>query len=350
LPLPAWHGAVVKKNEEKKKDTPVDPGYGPVIHCAGSHILSACGDTLVLKGLNYPAYSWGSDPNSLLISEIAKTGANALRLVWRKTPEDAAHNVYLDYVALDSMLSKCTQAGMIAIPELHDAMGSDDPAALMALADWWRSKPVLDILNKYRKNIMINIANEALFVNDKGDPAAQLDAYTQAYKTIINNLRSTPGFDFPLMIDAPDWGQNPDVFVRNNTAASLMDVDPKHNLVFSVHTYWDYYTQAQMSAKLDALLATGLPMVLGEVSNYHIYSKTDKEPVDYAWLLNYCQHKGLSFLIWSWDIDHGIYDECPDCKVSANGLYSSFTPFGNDVLFSPVYGLNTVPARKNNCK
>ena len=40
----------------------------------------------------------------------------------------------------------------------------------------------------------------------------------------------------PLVIDAPDFGKNLDVL--NASAQTLLDADPDHNLIFSVHLYW----------------------------------------------------------------------------------------------------------------
>lgn len=60
-------------------------------------------------------------------------------------------------------------------------------------------------------------------------------------KIIITNLRAVSGFDFPLLIDAPDCGQNSDAFITSGTAADLITFDPAHNLIFSAHAYWYGY-------------------------------------------------------------------------------------------------------------
>ena len=39
----------------------------------GKHIVTACGDTIILKGVNYAAYGWGWNNSENLFSEIAKS-------------------------------------------------------------------------------------------------------------------------------------------------------------------------------------------------------------------------------------------------------------------------------------
>ncbi|MNJ83201.1 Mannan endo-1,4-beta-mannosidase precursor [compost metagenome] len=313
------------------------------IHTSGKHILGPCGDTLHLKGINYAPYNWGYDINDQRIAEIAQTGANAVRLPWYSSNPGA--NVYYDYVALDSIISKCVQNKLIVILELHDFTCENDPNELISGSAWWTNSNVVPILNKYKESIIVNIANETLYVNWTGNQTAALATYTSTYQTIINNLRNVTGFNYPIMIDAPDCGQNSDVFITSNTAINLISADPKHNLIFSAHAYWYAYANndsTQMANKVNSVLAAGIPFVLGEIANQQDDQTMCQHTLNYKPLLRYCEANEIDWIAWSWD-----HDLCTQRQMSTNGTFASLTTYGNDLVNNPDYGFSTRPAAKS---
>jgi mannan endo-1,4-beta-mannosidase len=75
------------------------------------------------------------------------------------------------------------------------------------------------------------------------------------------------GIHTPLVIDVSDFGKGLEVF--NASAAALLEADPDHNLIFSVHLYWgiDDGADAQfISDMLDAAVAEDYPLIVGEFS------------------------------------------------------------------------------------
>jgi len=52
------------------------------IHTSGRYLPGPCGDTLLLRGINYAPYNRGYDINSLEIGQISLTGSNVVRMVW----------------------------------------------------------------------------------------------------------------------------------------------------------------------------------------------------------------------------------------------------------------------------
>lgn len=313
------------------------------IHTSGKYILGPCNDTLRLKGINYAPYNWGYTLSDLKIDQIAQSGANVVRLAWYWSNPGA--NVYYNYVALDSALSKCKQYKMIAIVELHDFTCANNHTNLINGSGWWTNSSVFPLLNKYKQNVIVNIANEALQVNWTSNATTALTAYKNTYQTIIGNLRNVSGFDFPLMIDAPDCGQNSDAFITSGTAASLITSDPKHNLIFSAHAYWYGYANndsLQMATKINNVLAQNIPFVLGEVANQQDDVSMCQYTLNYQPLLRFCQQKKVGWLAWSWD-----HDGCPNRQVSTNGMFNSLSTYGNDIVNNPVYGLLTVPSPKS---
>jgi mannan endo-1,4-beta-mannosidase len=313
------------------------------IHTSGKYIIGPCNDTLELRGLNYEPYNWGYTLSDIKMDQVAQTGANAVRIPWYQNNPGAT--IYSNYVALDSAISKCIQYDMIAIIELHDFTCGNNSPNLIAGAGWWTSNNVLPILQKYKHSIIVNIANEALQVSWTGDPTTALATYKSTYETIITNLRNASGFDFPLMIDAPDCGGYSDAFITSNTAAGLVTFDPKHNLIFSAHAYWYAYANndsLQMAGKINAIQTLDIPFILGEVANEQDDASMCQYTLNYKPLLNYCKTKKVNWLAWSWD-----HDGCPNRQLSSTGNFADLTPYGNDIVNNPNYGLHTHPAAKS---
>ena len=310
------------------------------IHTEGKYILGPCNDTLTLRGVNYAPYNWGYTLSDLKVDEIEQSGANAVRIVWYA--DNPGATIYADYVALDSAISKCVQADMIVILELHDFTCTNDHPGLITNSDWFISAPVLTVINKYKHSVIVNVANESLFVEWTGDATLALANYKTTYQTIITNLRAVSGFDFPIMIDAPDCGQNSDAFITSSLATDLIAFDPEQNLIFSAHAYWYGYASndsLQMATKLNAILAAEIPFVVGEIANQHDDVTMCQYNLNYQPLLNYCEQNEVSWLAWVWD-----HDLCADRQVSSTGNFVNLTTYGDDIVNNSVYGLsvNTV--------
>jgi mannan endo-1,4-beta-mannosidase len=253
------------------------------IHTNGRYIFGPCGDTLLLRGIDYAPYNWGGDITSLETGQIAQAGANVVRMVWYQNP--TAGVLYNDYAALDSAVSKCVENKMIAIIEIHDYTCDNDTGALDSLSTWWTQNSVFNILQKYKQSVIVNYANEALdYYWDTLSPATELANYETTYKNIITRLRNVSGFNFPIMIDAPDCGSNTNAFVDSNVANDLTLYDPQHNLIFSAHAYWYAFASnipANMDSDVDAVILQNVPLVLAEVASF----QADATPCEYA--LNY---------------------------------------------------------------
>ena len=315
------------------------------IHTNGRYLLGPNGDTLLLRGINYAPYNWGYDINSLEFDEIAKTGANVVRIPWYSNNSDATTDaVYKNYVALDSAISKCIQHKMVAIIEIHDYTCSTDTTGLLNLKTWWTQSGIFNILKKYKASVIVNYANEALFFNFASNPTTALATYKNTYQHIITALRNVSGFNFPIMIDAPDCGSNSDAFITSNLAKDLIQYDPQHNLIFSAHAYWYAFANndsTKMAAKINAVLAQNIPLVLGEIGDLQDDANPCQYVLNYKPLLKFCQLKKLSWIAWSWD-----NDVCSARQVSSTGNFSNLTTYGNDIVNNPVYGLLTVSAPK----
>lgn len=314
------------------------------IHVAGRYVLGPCGDTLILRGVNYAPYNWGWNSGQLQINQIAQSGANVVRIAWYDvTPDGPVPNAtYDNTVLLDSVLSKCIQADMIPIIELHDQTCQNSPANLIALANWFLQPFILNLISQYQHSIILNIANEALYVNWAGNPTTAQNTFVSTYTTIVNNLRNA-GISVPIMIDGPDCGMNLDVL--GNIGASLQNNDPFHNLIFSAHAYWYAYANndsTQMAAKVNYALSQNIPFVFGEIANLQDDATMCQYTLNYLPLMRICKQHQLGWMAWSWD-----NDGCPARQITTNGLFNSLTSYGNVIVNNTGVGLATNPPAKS---
>lgn len=313
------------------------------MYVSGRYLLGPCGDTITLRGVNYAPYNWGWSPTQLRISNIAQSGANCVRMVWYKNPASGTPTtVYTNLTYLDSALSKCVQNKLIPIIDLHDLTCTNSTANLTTLATWFTSTGVKNLINKYKHSIILNIANECLYVSWASNPTTAQSAFVSTYSAIVSSLRSN-GINVPIMIDAPDCGQSLDVLTA--IGSSLQTADPKHNLIFSAHAYWYAYANndsTTMLTKINNALAVNLPFVLGEIANSQDDAQMCQYALNYKALLNICKNKKVGWLAWSWD-----NDGCPDRQVSSTGLFSNLTAYGQEIVNNPSFGLLTNPPAKS---
>lgn len=231
------------------------------MYVSGSRLYDVCDTELLMQGVNHAPYNWGWATGYDVFGEIALTGANTVRLPWYSSQAaGGGAPAYNDPALLDSALSRCARNGMVPVLELHDHTCMNDSAQFMNMVSFYMQPAVLQVLQKHRRNLVLNIANEALYVMWGGSVQHYINVYTKA----IGLLR-TAGIHVPLMIDAPDCGQHLDVFQQ--AAQQLMNADPDTNLIFSAHTYWKVYASDMDSlsvrARLEAARNTGYLLCVG---------------------------------------------------------------------------------------
>lgn len=285
------------------------------MYVKGKDLYSACGERVVIRGVN-EMFIWSTDwKGAKILPEIAKTGANGVRLVW---------NAYGSVEGLDALIANCLAQQMIPIPELHDATG-DFSKLPMCLA-YWTKPEVLKIIQKYKKWIIVNIANEV----GRGFESDQ--QYENYYKEAITKLR-TAGIDVPLMIDTGGWGNTERYVV--NTGENLMAHDPLHNLIFSVHSYWAGTNQ---QARLDTLINTmkrkNMPLIFAEGPQKAKTPQDCTSEFPYLYMIDRSQQEGIGWMSWSWGAVNNGDCGSPDSvfDITTDGVYGHWADaFGEDI-------------------
>jgi len=219
-----------------------------------------------LVGFNH-THAWGDQQGNFnAVAEFPKTGANVVRVVF--TPGLGADTPAERRAVVEEYLAQ----GIVPMVEDHRTTCNDDPARLAAAVDEWLRPENVAWLQQYEDRIILNIANEWMLGFDD-------TKWEQNYRTAIERLRAA-GLHHMLVVDAGGaCGQNPRS-IRNRGAA-LLEADPEHNVVFSVHMYgywrtdeatdvgrWnDGGTQSPWNIRdeLSAIQALGLGIIVGEL-------------------------------------------------------------------------------------
>jgi mannan endo-1,4-beta-mannosidase len=282
------------------------------LYVLGRHLYDRCGEKLLLRGINHMVI-W-TDREGDTFPEIARTGANTLRIVW--TVKD-----HPGEPALDHVLSRALENKLLPIIELHDATGK--LGAVPELVDFWTRPEIVQTLKRHEASLILNIANEA---GTNGTSAA---SFVQVYRPAIERLRAA-GYRVPLMIDAPGWGQ--DINVLQQTAAELLAADPERNLLFSVHMWWvqgprstDPGSTRRIQSEIEESVGMGLPLVIGEFAHAGVGCA---KSIDYQTILTQAQEHEIGWLAWSWGPGN---NDCAEMDMTTDGKFSSLRDWGLDV-------------------
>ncbi|WAK02310.1 cellulase family glycosylhydrolase [Methylobacter sp. YRD-M1] len=316
----------------------------------GRHLYEPNGNKIILRGINLPLLDDWSFPPSNKLADLEQTGANAIRIQWYINHGNAARPTYT-LADLDAFLTQCKTKRMIPILGLWDGTCQADATLVNTqLIPWWTSDEVVSVLNKHKQYLIINLANELGFVRWSDDPAIALINFKNAYKSALTSIREK--LHMPVMIDAPDCGTSIDALIT--IGQQLIDHDPDHNLLLSVHAYWVAYDGIP---HIDSAVNGNLPIVFGEIANkqdetvndvtqfyfYDLDGLNQNHPPQTAFtyqnLLQILKTKEIGWLAWSWWPDGCANRNVGQYNQNSNQYEGLSEPFGNDIVNHPDYGL-----------
>jgi mannan endo-1,4-beta-mannosidase len=321
------------------------------LYTKGRYLYDSSGQKIVLRGINLPLLDDWNFPQSDRLAELEKTGANAVRIQWYKDYGQPTRPAY-SLQNLDNFLAKCKANKIVPIVGLWDLTCKSDATLLNTqLIPWWTSEPVLAVLKKHQRYLIVNPANELGVYRWASNSVAALEAYKTSYKNAIASIRQH--LQVPIAIDAPDCGSSIEVFAK--IGRELIDSDPNRNLLFSGHAYWAGYDGM---SHLNAVIAANLPIVFGEIANkqdesiagktaycyYDIDGRKENHPPQndftYQALLKVLKEQEIGWLAWCW-----WKDGCARREMTRDGNFSGLTPYGKDMVNNPIYGLKATARR-----
>ncbi len=317
-------------------------------------LYDANGKEFIPYGAN-SVHVWLNEANSknAVQNEMPKAHINTVRLVtageswtWNNQSETAAKKKMLAQMAID--------AYMIPMLELHDGTclnqidvaAADGKMGLKQMVDHWLLSANVSMLTELEKYVMLNIANEW----GPDFDAANKEDYLTGYKDAITRLRNA-GVKTVIVIDAGGCGQDPRTLL--NYADELLEHDPQHNIIASIHLYGLWRSKDKtfsgwippyvVEDDIPKLAALETPVIVGEFGWTDAGTSINYNP---EILIKTCYDNAMSWLFWAW---HSNDDE-PAYNISAQSDYkytsvNSLSNAGKFLVNDATYGFKTVAQR-----
>lgn len=253
-----------------------------VFSTMGSQLIDAEGQVFLIRGINNP-HAWFGEKAFVALDHIQATGCNTVRIVWKTNGKDAE---------LERIIQRCIELEMIPMVELHDVTGNSSGERLAEMAKWYAEPQRVSMLKKYERLLLLNIANEW------GNHRTKAKYWLKSYSRCIDIMRSA-GYTTTLVVDAPGWGQNLEPIVE--CGQQLIDADPEHNILFSIHMYGSWNKPEHIREQLTLCKTKSLPIIVGEFGyNYDNGHNNLGCKVDHTAILETCNALEYGFMPWSW--------------------------------------------------
>ncbi len=307
------------------------PGTGFFV--ANGKVYDANGYEFLLRGFNHTTRHGNGTRNLNAINEFDKTGANAVRTTF------GTFGVGTTPTQRKSIVEQYLSQGIIPIVEDHSATNGTSASQLQTIVDRWLQPDNVKWLKQYEDNIILNIANE-------WGPNTSL--WRDSYISNIARIRAA-GINAMIMVDAGQSGQS--IYTIQQWARDILDADPNHNVVFSIHMYGYWRTEGatdigtwnattgspwDISTEILKVKAAGIPLVVGEYST----DLNVNVPYDTRRAMQIYTDAGVGSLGWSWNQNS---DPTFDMLARTAGWNydsdSDLNAFGNLVINDPVLGL-----------
>jgi len=306
-----------------KKKAPISTG---VMKTNGRSLLDACGKKVVLRGVNHmTCYTdWVGTPRDGLpmYEEIAKTGANSVRIVWTYKENTTAQE-------LDNAITNAANNKLFPMVEVLDRTCQWSREAFDEILAFWLKPEILAVLKKHEKYLLLNFANEL------GNNVTTLETYKSEYKRAVEKLRLA-GIKSPIVIDAPGCGQDEKTMLQ--AANYLIDSDPLKNIVMSIHLWWVPQSIDRITNLFNEAARLNIPLVIGEFSGLAVDCKT---PTYLSHILKMANDNNVGWLPWSWDSANGCKAHSMTTDNTFNGLFG----YGKEVAVTDPYSIKNTSVR-----
>jgi hypothetical protein len=290
--------------------SPDGGGAGPVLTVAGRELHDTCGRQVLARGIEV-SVGLGFEINGSLanmIGEVAKTGANAVRIlpnVQQLTPAQIA-----------TVVDRAVQEGMIVYISPGDTT-------------WFGRSEVISMLAPYQPYLIVDAYQEAAF----DDPARWLAEATAA----VQMVRSY-GYRVPLTVISNQGGRDLPSLLAHG--AEIEAADPLGDTILGWQAYWGnsgWYQQVYGMTLDEAMThvnAAPFPIQLG------LDALTDAtvhptETLDYASLMNAAQTDKVGWLWWDWRLLGGPKGN----DLSTDGTFAHLASVGQDVITTQPAGI-----------
>ncbi len=275
--------------------TGTSSGVPTYYHVSGNSLYDACGERVVVRGIEQFFANPSVFPDGRVIPQIARTGVNTVRV--------------LPYTALPGEPGQPGWRGMsVAQIEHLIQLGIKNHMLVdLALAggrsvNIYLRPDVKAMLLKYQKYIVIHARGE-------GYQATGAQWAAEA-KLVISKLRAA-GYKAPLYIYANNGGRNLRTLLTYG--AGVLASDPLRNVVFGWQAYWsgsldnraDYYQKLSGMTLRQAFNAVRAAPFMIQVGVSSSQADMWPRPIDHFGILGGLRARNLSFMWWDWAYSPG---------------------------------------------
>ena len=380
-PLPRGEGVVRCEPLELRRLLSVArPAYntGTGFFVSGGNVYDANGEPFIQKGIN-AIHAWGNyNTNYSTIDQLAKTGSNTVRAVMYQPIDSsiAPPNNWPDAANTPARRKQVVERylanGIVAVVEDHASITNYDaslsPAAIAEVTTHWLESAAW--LKQHEKGVILNIGNE-------WGPAARANGsntvWRDSYITQVTRLRQGPDGTIGtadditnlIEIDAAGYGQDINSLALH--AQAVLDADPQHNIIFSIHLYgqWRYegrpwelqnsndYGPWDIATRLSALRnrPNPLPLVIGEfaLEDFRDFGSTSSPYSHFRSrrVLEIADQLGIGWTVWSYN-----QSSPSTLNILAGSLNNtnytnndSLSDWGDLIINDPVLGLKASAKR-----
>jgi beta-glucosidase len=287
----------------------------------GRFIYDLNNEKFVMRGVN-KMIVW-LDPDGVpSFKEIAKTGANAVRIVW--SVKDGTME------GLDCAIGNCINAEMVPVIELHDHTGNWNSDVFDMLNGYWTDPKMITIIKKYEKYLIINYGNE--IGNDKVTDAEFRKCYTDA----VIKMRKA-GIRVPVMIDAAAWGTKMSYITEN--LEYILKNDPLQNVLFSIHMWWNDGDSRRVKDAIQGAASAGIPLVVGE---FAVAGIDNKGLICYETIIQECHKTETGWMAWEWGPGN-LHGNLMD--MTKDNRFESLWGWAKEVAISSPYSIRNTSVK-----
>ena len=264
---------------------------------SGNKLLDPCGNQVIVRGVEQVV----SASNVPMINEIAKTGANAVRLLPMFTSDPGANTA----ATFDALLAACKANGMVA---MISPILSWEPASDELAWSWYERTDIYNVLMKYKDHTILDGVMEQNY--------SDRTRWETTAKTAIDKLRAK-GYTQTINCMSSDYGRSAATIIEKS--AAVFNHDPLKNVMFNVQSYWStcesgwcatdsqFGHQGTSTEIIKANLAklANLPYVVNiGTTPWAEGAGCNSGFVDYQTAMQECQRLGLGYLNWDWHNPH----------------------------------------------
>lgn len=289
-----------------------------VYQVKGRFLHDPCGEKLIVRGVEQVFWNPWLSPNGEFIAQIAKTGANTVRLLPHITQNSTlpAGTTPLTLAQVENLIQLSISHGMMVDIAL-DGGGS---------VDIYLRSDVKALLQKYEKHLVLHAMGEG----------TQSTASAWASDSIagISKLRAA-GYKAPIYVMSNTYGRNLPTLLSHGQ--QVFDSDPLKNVVFGWQAYWSgTYYQSQYGMSLHEAFAkvrdAAFPIQAGIMGVTDPWSNS--LAMDYSLAMADSQAWEIGWLWWDWRLS-GAHT-----SLTTDGTYGNWqSPWGADVVINNANSL-----------